>query len=204
MRVKFLLALSVLLVLPMSAYAESPADIVDLAAKLNFNKDDFRGVTFVTHPLENAFRSRQVESGRQLCGFRCEVTLYPYIGYDDSSKWMFLRLHYRGSRWLLAEQVYVLVNEDRFVTPVYSPLSQFVDRGVTTTGVHETIHFRESDAGVGELIRAVAAAGDGDSVRVRFSGSRGNIDFALTPEERTAWKEVLDFYEQLDPALGWP
>lgn len=163
---------------------------------LVFRHDEFQGVTFVTHPKETQAH-RRVES---FCSARrCSVSLMPYIGYGNSSKWMFVRVFYMHTKWLFMDQIYVVVDGQRFQSAKYRSYSDRVTRRTTGTNVWETIDFDRADKGIDDIVHAIAVAPTNASVRVRFAGDAGNLDFELGEEDLIAFKDMLFFYDNFDP-----
>lgn len=177
---------------------EQQEELMRVETRLEISYDEFRGITFVSH---------QYESGRYTSVTRVEsgnVSIYPYIGYDDSSKWMFLKATYQGRDWLFMDQVYVVSDDWRYNTPRYPSHLDLVQRDSGGGQVREIIHFRARDPGVEEMIRAVSSVasvtspGFGKDIRIRFQGSRGTIDFDLGPLERSAWEDILFYFDHLE------
>ncbi|NMB11870.1 MAG: hypothetical protein GX977_06250 [Firmicutes bacterium] len=168
-----------------SSYAEQVFSMKDLEDKLIFEHDEFRGITFINHPREQAGRSVR------------EIRFLPYIGRNDSSKWMFLRAYYKGKSWIFMEQVYVLVDGERYVTPVYHSYSDLVQHHTFSGGVIEIIDFKWSDSEIAKLGKAIVNSHPDATVKVRFAG-RENRDFELTAEDVMAWKEVIYYFDNLE------
>jgi hypothetical protein len=165
-----------------SIQAENDPSMDELREELIFDVDEFRGITFIKHQRENKSVSKP--------GAR----FLPYIGHDDSLKWMFARAYYRGNGWIFMEQVYVIIDGKRYQTPKYPSGSDLVDHDVFTGGVSETIHFRWQD--VEELGRAIANASVNSEIKVRFFGDK-YFDFVLTPEDIQAWKEIVYYFDNI-------
>ena len=123
---------------------------MDSSRRIDFDVDEFRD--YISTSVEQKFKP----------GAR----FLPYIGHDDSLKWMFARAYYRGNGWIFMEQVYVIIDGKRYQTPKYPSGSDLVDHDVFTGGVSETIHFRWQD--VEELGRAIANASVNSEIKVRL------------------------------------
>lgn len=157
-----------------------------IKSQLRKDYDEFRQITFLEHKQDPNTLSRE------------KPYFFPYIGYDQSGKWMFARARIFTEEWIFMEQVMVVIGNRTYSTPVYPSYSDLVTHDVWTGGVFERIDFRWSDSEVEELGRAIADAPLGTTIKVRFAGSRRNFDFTLSRSQHQAWKDMIFYYDHLE------
>lgn len=159
-----------------------------LKKKLTVSTDEFSGNTTVSHPLMTDFRTLP----------RTAPRLLPMILYDNEHKSMIMMAMIVRNEWLFMDSITVKVGDFVVSTPKYTSLSDNVRQKVLDDGnVFETIIAPWTDPGVEVIGRAIAEAPLGTAIRVRLSGSEGNVDYTMTRAEHQAWKDMVFYYDNL-------
>lgn len=100
---------------------------------------------------------------------------------------------YIGEEWAYINKVYIKFSDDEIVS--YETMQ--VKREVLSGGnVLEVVGFLLGDAkSASELIRKIADSVT--EVKVRLSGSERNADFTISQTQKTAFKRIINKYDEL-------
>lgn len=114
----------------------------------------------------------------------------PYIGKDNYSTWLRLRINYAGSRWVFFESVIFAVDGDNY----YKTYDYFdVSRDNAGSMVGEYVDFNPTEEDIA-MLKTIA---DSDETIVRFQGQDYYSDLTVSSTDKQAIKDVLAAYEVL-------
>jgi len=116
---------------------------------------------------------------------------YAYIGQSNGSKpWLRLAIQYAADDWLFIESYTIKVDGKTYTISENSYGEIKTDNG---GGIWEWLD-RQVGSSEYEIIKAVA---NGKDVKIRFVGKDYHKDKAITEQQKTALRNVLDAYEAL-------
>lgn len=180
-----------------STAALTDADISErlggIARKLERSYDDFTRVTFL-EPQRKFQEPASWSNGTK--GF-----FYPYIGFNNDEKWVFLRAQLFLKTWAFMERVVVIVDGTVYQSPKYTAINNHVTRRVRNSSVFEQIDMSWRHAGVESIMRTIADAPLGTTIKVRFSGEM-NYDFVMSERQHQVWKDMIFYFDHLDVGRG--
>ncbi len=182
-----ILAVLLMISVSVSALATSAFDasVLDSAEGLTTTYDDMTGVTkYYSKPLMDGKKAIYLN-------FSTTITVIPTVAIGNYLDMYFIGLYYVGADWANIDHMIVKIGDRRYT------LSGFKNsRSTRTIGYvtecQEYFYFFATNETI-PMLQDIAEHKD-EEIKVRFAGSRKNVDFVLTDEIKDGIVNLYDLY----------